>query len=461
MFKRILIANRGEIAQRIITTCKRLGIETVAVYSEADRGADYLEVADLTVCVGAGPAVDSYMNQRALLQAAQQYDCQALHPGYGFLAENALFAARCEQQKTTFIGPRPKLLRLLGQKDLARAEMEKRGVPTVPGSDGAVPSLTRALSEARKLGYPVMLKAISGGGGRGMRVCNDDSDLRAHFDSARLEAEATFGDPEVYLERFVEGARHIEFQLLGDAYGNVIHLGERECTTQRHHQKLVEEAPSPGIDTDTRVSTGAALCKVFSSLGLAGLGTVEFLMNTSGELFFIEVNPRLQVEHPVTELGVSLDLVEWQLRTAMGQFLDLPQIPSPLRGHTIECRINAENPRANFAPSPGLITRFEVPREWRYELDGPVRLDTHVDEGYRVPTYYDSLLAKLIVRGRCRADAIELMRQSLERMHIEGVHTTLDLLKTIVHDPVFCSGQYSTLQMSRVIDEFASTPVGH
>jgi len=455
MFKRALIAHRGEIALRVIHACRALGVESVAVYSEADASSPHLALADYTVCVGPGPSARSYLNQEALLQAAEQFDCQAIHPGYGFLSENALFATRCAQQKLTFIGPSPTALRMMGDKAQARATMARFGVGGVPGSAGLVDSVEEAIEVAREVGYPVLLKATAGGGGKGMRVCHDEGDLPRAFEQASAEASGAFGNGGLYLERFVEGGRHIELQVLGDRYGNVIHLGERECSTQRSNQKVIEEAPSPGVTLEQREAVGARVCDVLRQIGYVGAGTVEFLRAPTGELFFMEMNTRLQVEHPVTELVTGVDLVAWQLKLASGQRLTLAQEDIKLSGHSIECRINAEDPTQGFKPSPGLITRFEAPEAWRYALKGPVRLDTHVRAGYKVPTLYDSMLAKLIVHAPTREEAIELLRASLKRLEVEGVPTTCALHDVLLDSASFRSGAYNTLSMSEVMSDFA------
>jgi acetyl-CoA carboxylase biotin carboxylase subunit len=456
MFQRILIANRGEIALRIIRACHALGVEAVAAYSEADAGSPHLEEADLTVCLGPGPSAASYLNQDALLQAALQYDCQALHPGYGFLSENARFATRCAQQKTTFIGPSPLALRLMGDKVTARETMARLGVLGVPGSQGLVSDPAEAEAVAAEIGYPVLLKATAGGGGKGMRICRSAQELGPAFAQASREAAKAFGDPGLYLERFVEGGRHIEFQVLGDRYGRVIHLGERECSTQRSNQKLIEEAPSPCVSASQRAEVGARLCAALSALGYQGAGTVEFLRAPTGELFFMEMNTRLQVEHPITEMITGVDLVQAQLRVAAGEPLWLRQEEIQWRGWSLECRINAEDPAHNFRPSPGTLTRFEAPEAWRYNHAGPVRLDSHARAGYRIPTYYDSMIAKLIVHAPDRAGAIARLREALTELVIEGVPTTAPLHLALLEDPGFGAGDYSTASMTEVMRAFAA-----
>ncbi len=456
MFRRILIANRGEIALRIIRACQALGVETVAVYSEADQGSPHLREATERVCIGPGPSQRSYLHQEALLQAALQYSCQALHPGYGFLSENAAFATRCEQQGTTFIGPRPSTLRVMGDKVTARETMRRLGVFGVPGSDGLLSDALEAVRVAEEVGYPVLLKATAGGGGKGMRICRTPEELPRAFAQASLEAEKAFGNAALYMERYVEGGRHIEFQVLGDVYGHVIHLGERECSTQRNNQKLVEEAPSPGVSAAQRAEVGAVLTRALSALGYVGAGTVEFLRAPTGELFFMEMNTRLQVEHPVTELVTGVDLVQWQLRIAANAPLTLRQEDITLTGHAIECRLNAEDPTQGFRPAPGTLERFEAPAAWRGAMQGPVRLDTHVEAGYRIPTFYDSMIGKLIVRADDRASAIAQLRAALAQVEVEGVPTTLGVLQAVMEDPTFASGDYDTAQMAAMMRRYAA-----
>jgi acetyl-CoA carboxylase, biotin carboxylase subunit len=447
VFRRVLVANRGEIALRVIHACRKLGVESVAVYSEADADSPHLEAADETVCIGPGRSAGSYLNQDAILQAARQTNAQALHPGYGFLAENARFAARCQAQGTTFIGPRPGSLRMMGDKVTARATMGALGVVGVPGSKGLVRTEQEAVEAAHEVGFPVLLKATAGGGGKGMRVCRSVEELPRAYDQASLEAVTAFGDGSLYLERFVESGRHIEFQVLGDQYGHVIHLGERECSVQRSNQKLLEEAPSTCVSAEQREQLGATLCAALSNLGYVGAGTVEFLRAPTGELFFLEMNTRLQVEHPVSELVTGIDLVAWQLRVAAGQRLTVRQEDVILNGHAIECRLNAEDPANNFRPSPGLLSTFAAPEAWRYRQEGPIRLDSHAREGYRIPTFYDSLIGKLIVRGDSRDDAIEAMLGALAQLVIEGVPTTRGVHRAVLASDAFRSGNYDTAQM--------------
>ena len=425
-----------------------MGVESVAVYSEADALSPHLESADETICIGPGPSAGSYLNQDAILQAARQTGCQALHPGYGFLAENARFAARCDAQGTTFIGPRPGSLRTMGDKVTARATMSGLGIRGVPGSRGLVRSEQEAREAADEVGFPVLLKATAGGGGKGMRVCRSVDELPGAYDQATLEAVTSFGDGSLYLERFVENGRHIEFQVLGDNYGHVIHLGERECSVQRSNQKLLEEAPSACVSPDQRRELGARLCAALSKLGYVGAGTVEFLRAPSGELFFLEMNTRLQAEHPVSELVTGIDLVEWQLRVAAGEPLSVQQQDIQLQGHSIECRLNAEDPTRGFRPAPGLLERFDAPEAWRYQQRGPVRLDSHARAGYRIPTFYDSLLGKLIVHAADRAGAISAMLAALDEIHIVGVPTTQGVHRAVLASAEFRSGAYDTAQMA-------------
>ena len=454
MFNKVFIINRGEIALRVIQACKKLGITSVAAYSEADSDSPHLEFADETVCIGPGPSAQSYLNQDAILQAAEEYQCQAIHPGYGFLSENALFATRCAAQKFTFIGPAPSALRLMGDKASARETMAKRGVIGVPGSAGILSTIEDTLETAEVVGFPVLLKATAGGGGKGMRICRHAGDLPRAFEQASMEARAAFGDSGLYMERFVEGGRHIEFQVLGDRYGHVVHFGERECSTQRNNQKVIEEAPSPGVSQEQRESLGARICTLLSEIGYVGAGTVELLRAPTGELFFMEMNTRLQVEHPVTEMVTGVDLVEWQIRLAAGERLTLSQDEITMKGHSIECRINAENPLEGFRPAPGKVTRFEAPEEWRYQLEGPIRLDSHVRSGYRVPALYDSMLGKLIVHAEDREGAIKKALEALKELKVEGVPTTIELHKYLLNSLAFRSGQYSTPQMSEVMARF-------
>ncbi|MCW8132006.1 MAG: acetyl-CoA carboxylase biotin carboxylase subunit [Planctomycetota bacterium] len=443
MFSRILIANRGEIALRIIRTCKRMGIETVVVYSQADKDAVYLKMADRAICIGPPQAKLSYLNINNIIAAAEVADVEAIHPGYGFLSENAHFAEVCRSCKITFIGPPTKAIEDLGDKIRAKVIAKKAGVPTVPGSEGAVPDVDAALKIAEKCGYPVLLKASAGGGGRGMRVSHNPISLRANFQQAKTEAEAAFGDGTVYIEKYIESMRHIEVQFLGDEHGAALHLGERDCTVQRRNQKLIEESPSPAIDKRTRYDIQMSAVRLMKEAGYANAGTVEFIYDLKERKFyFIEVNTRLQVEHPVTEYVTGLDLVEEQLRVASGEKLRWRQKDIDRRlasgGHSFECRINAEEPKRSFAPAPGKISLYCPP------AGSDIRMDTHIYSGYSVPPYYDSMVGKLIVHGTDRLDAVRRMRNALDELVLEGIPTTLSFLKEVFAHTKFVAGSYDT-----------------
>ena len=443
MFSRILIANRGEIALRIIRTCKRLGIETVVAYSQGDKDAVYLRLADRAICIGPPSSKHSYLNVNNLIAAAEVSDVEAVHPGYGFLSENAHFAEVCRACKIAFIGPHTATIEQLGNKIQAKQLAQKAGVPVIPGSDGPVADEEAAAQCADKVGYPVVLKAAAGGGGRGMRVAHNPSSLRASFHQAKTEAEAAFGDGTLYLEKFIEHMRHIEVQVLGDEHQRVLTLGERDCTIQRRNQKLIEESPCPVLDRRTRYDLQQAALRLAKVVNYVSAGTVEFIYDLkTGKFFFMEVNTRLQVEHPVTEMVTSLDLVEEQLRIAGGEKLRWRQKDIDARlaagGHSIECRINAEDPARGFTPTPGRIALFCPPS------GSHIRMDTHIYSGYSVPPHYDSLLGKLIVRGSDRIDAIRAMRQALGELVLEGVPSTLGLLREILGHVKFVSGQYGT-----------------
>ncbi len=438
MFRKVLVANRGEIAQRIIRACHVVGAKAVAVHSSADADSPHLSEADETVCIGPGASARSYLNQDALLQAALQTDCQALHPGYGFLAENALFARRCEQQKLTFIGPSARSIRTMGDKATARETMKAAGLPIMPGTDDILATPAEALVAAEELGYPVLLKATAGGGGKGMRRVNAPEELEGLFRDAEREAGKAFGNPDLYMEKFIVGGRHIEFQVLADRYGNVVHLGERECSIQRNHQKLIEEAPASRFDPAMRAELGERIRHAVKATGYVNAGTIEFLMDASGALYFMEMNTRIQVEHPVTEMVTGIDIVAWQLRIAAGEKLSLRQADIALSGHAIECRINAEDPSQGFRPAPGTVTKFTAPT-----VDGAeLRLDTHVVEGYKIPAFYDSMVGKLIVHGPDRPTAVAAMSRALAALEIEGVPTTTKLHQAIMASPGFAVGEY-------------------
>jgi len=443
MFQKILIANRGEIAIRIICACKDLGIKTVAVYSEADRHSLHVRFADEAICIGPAKSARSYLDIPSVISAAEITNVDAIHPGYGFLSENADFAEVCETSEIRFIGPKPAVIRSMGLKQRARAAMAKSGVPILPGSDGILKSVEDALETAERIGYPVMLKASAGGGGRGMRMVHEAADLPTLLTQAQQEAGMAFANQDVYMEKLIEGPRHIEFQVLADEHGNVEILGERECSIQRRHQKLLEEAPSPGLDPELRKRTMAALNQAMRHIGYTNAGTVEFLMDEKGNLYFIEVNARIQVEHPVTEAITGIDLVKSQLLIAAGLPLkDVIKLPVTFKGHAIECRINAENPDT-FAPSPGRITGLNLPG------DIGIRVDTSAYTDYVIPPYYDSLVAKLIAYGDTRTEAIARMRRALEMFVVEGIYTTIPLHQRIVSDPDFIAGKTDTNFLKR------------
>lgn len=437
MFKKILVANRGEIALRVICACKELGISTVAVYSEADRNSLHVRFADEAVCIGPPRSSESYLNIPHVISAAEITNVDAVHPGYGFLSENANFAKVCEASEITFIGPRPEIIEMMGEKDRARREVKTAGLPTIPGSDGAIEGEEQLAREAKKIGYPLILKAVAGGGGRGMRVVRKQEELLAAYQAARSEAQQAFGSPDVYAERFLERPRHIEFQVLGDQHGKVIHLGERECSIQRRHQKLVEESPSPAVDPKLRREMGARVVKALQEVGYTNAGTVEFLMDRDGSLYFIEMNTRIQVEHPVTELLTGVDLIKAQIRIAAGEKMDEATGDVHFSGHALECRINAEDPET-FVPSAGRISTFQAPGGTGVRVDSAAYADAVI------PPYYDSMIAKLIVKGRDRAEAIGRMKRALEMFVIEGIKTSIPLHRRILADPDFAAGRFDT-----------------
>ncbi|HEY6807205.1 MAG TPA: acetyl-CoA carboxylase biotin carboxylase subunit [Gemmatimonadales bacterium] len=443
MFKKVLVANRGEIALRVIRACKELGIETVAVYSEADRECLHVRFADDDVCIGRPPSRDSYLNIPRIIAAAEITGADAIHPGYGFLAENAEFADIVKASNITFIGPTPDQIRQMGDKATARKIAHKMKIPTVPGSPGPVETVDEALGFAEKIGFPVIIKAAAGGGGKGMRVAVDPEQFPQSFTLARQEALAAFGSDQVYIEKYLARPRHVEIQIMGDTHGHVMHLCERDCSVQRRHQKLIEEAPSPALDQELRERMGASAVKAAEAIGYVGAGTVEFLLDTDGSFYFMEMNTRIQVEHPVTEMCTNFDLVKEQIRVAAGEPLNLTLNGNRLRGHAIECRVNAEDPSRNFQPSPGVITAYHPP-------GGPgVRVDTHIYAGYTVPPYYDSLLAKVIVHGNSRAEALARMRQALDSFIIEGVTTTIPFLARVMRHPDFTAGNVDTKFLER------------
>jgi len=438
VFSRILIACRGEIAVRIMRACKELDIESVAVYSQADADALYLDLADAKICIGPAEAALSYLNIPHIIAAAEVADVDAIHPGYGFLAESSQFAEVCRDCRIEFVGPSPETMAMLGDKSSARDLARKCGVPIVPGSPGPVTSDDETRAISREVGFPVMVKASAGGGGRGMRMAHNEMALMNHVAVARAEADAAFGDPTVYIEKVVQHARHIEVQILGDEHGNVVHLGERDCSLQRRHQKLIEEAPCPVLSDEMRQRLGDDAVRLASAANYAGAGTVEFLIDRSNSHYFIEMNCRIQVEHPVTEMVTGIDIVKNQIRIAAGEPLPFAQEDVVVTGAAIECRINAEDPSKNFKPQPGVITRFYAP-------GGPgVRVDTHAYGGYRIPSNYDSLIAKLIVHRRTRDDARVTMRRALEEFRIEGVKTTIPLYLEVFGHSAFVSGNVDT-----------------
>ncbi|MSR05552.1 MAG: acetyl-CoA carboxylase biotin carboxylase subunit [Gemmatimonadetes bacterium] len=442
MFKKVLIANRGEIALRVIRACRELGIQTVAVYSEADRESLHVRFADDDVCIGPPPSRLSYLRIPAIIAAAEITGADAIHPGYGFLAENAGFADACANSNITFIGPTAEQIRQMGDKASARRLAQELNIPVVPGSPGPVENPAEALAIAEEIGFPVIIKAAAGGGGKGMRVAHDADAFMQAFGLARNEALAAFGNAEVYVEKFLERPRHIEIQLMGDQFGNLMHLGERDCSIQRRHQKLIEEAPSPGLPPEVRTRMGESAVRAAKHIKYLGAGTIEFLYE-NGCFYFMEMNTRVQVEHPVTEMVTSCDIVKEQIRVAAGEPLSIKLYGDQLRGHAIECRVNAEDPSRNFQPAPGTITAYHPP-------GGPgVRVDTHVYAGYTVPPYYDSLLAKVIVHGNTREEALARMSQALDSFIVEGVPTTIPFLKSVIHHPAFVAGQVDTKFLER------------
>jgi acetyl-CoA carboxylase biotin carboxylase subunit len=435
---KLLIANRGEIALRILRSCRELGIATVAVHSTVDRNALHVQLADEAVCVGDAPSSRSYLNIPNILAAATSRGADAIHPGYGFLAESAAFAEICRDHGLTFVGPSPEAILAMGDKATAKRTMQQVGVPTIPGSEGLLESVEDAMDQAQRMGFPVMIKATAGGGGRGMRLVPSADQLEGLFKAAQGEAEAAFGNPGLYMEKFIDRPRHVEVQVLADRFGNVVHLGERDCSIQRRHQKLLEEAPSPGLDPLVRERMGAAATAAARSIAYEGAGTVEFLLDRSGGFYFMEMNTRIQVEHPVTEMVTGLDLIAEQLRIAGGQPISVAQEEVRLQGHAIECRINAEDPRQNFRPSPGKITGWLPP-------GGPgVRVDSHVYTGYDIPPFYDSLIGKLIVWAPTRELALRRLRRALSEWAVTGIPTTIEFHLALLERPEFLNGQVYT-----------------
>ncbi len=439
MFKKILIANRGEIAVRIIRACREMGIRTVAVFSEPDREALHTQLADEAVCIGSAKAADSYNNMANIITAAVETDAEAIHPGFGFLSENSTFAAMCEECHIKFIGPSPAVIDLLGNKSNARTMMIQARVPVIPGSNGVVKDLDEAYNVAESLGYPVMVKASAGGGGKGIRIVRTKEDMKAAFESAKSETKAAFGDDTMYMEKLVEHARHIEVQVLGDSHGNVIHLGERDCSLQRKNQKVLEEAPSPVISDVVRKKMCDAAVRAAKAAGYQSAGTIEFLYDKSGKFYFMEMNTRIQVEHPVTEMITGVDIVKEQIRIAAGKKLSLKQKDIEIQGHAIECRINAEDPKRNFAPCPGLIDYLMLPAGGL-----GVRVDTAVFQNYIIPPYYDSMIAKVIVHGKDRKEAIAKMKRALYEFIISGIETNIEFQDRILNDKDYLKGEFDT-----------------
>ncbi|MCC7475416.1 MAG: acetyl-CoA carboxylase biotin carboxylase subunit [Pirellulales bacterium] len=445
MYQRILVANRGEIALRIIRACRELGVETVAIYSEGDRGSRYLELADEAFCVGPAKASESYLKIASVISAAEVGNVQAIHPGYGFLAENAHFNEICRSCNIDFIGPMPDAMARLGDKNAARDLARQSGVPVVPGSEGVITSEQEALRFAHDVGFPVLIKAVAGGGGRGMRVASNDLALKSALQQARAEAEAAFGNGDVYLEKYIEHPRHVEVQVLADLHGNVVHLYERDCSVQRRHQKLIEESPSTSISAETRGAMCDAARNLIRAANYTNAATVEFIVDKNGNFYFIEVNARIQVEHPVTEMVTGIDLIKWQIRVASGESLPWSQNDIVQRGAAIECRINAENPRRNFQPSPGRIEQLIAPGGFG------VRFDSHAHSGYVVPPYYDSMIGKLIVHQPTRAEAIASMQRALSELRVEGIHTTISIHQEILSHSAFVEGRIDTTFVERTL----------
>ncbi|MDD5196778.1 MAG: acetyl-CoA carboxylase biotin carboxylase subunit [Candidatus Omnitrophota bacterium] len=450
MFSKILIANRGEIALRIIRACRELGIRTVAVYSQIDRDSLHVRLADEAICIGQAASSGSYLNIPAIISAAEITDVEAIHPGYGFLAENPHFAEICQSCKITFIGPTPENIRLMGDKMAARTSMHKAGLPIIPGSANVIRSKEEALKTAKLIGYPVIIKAASGGGGKGMRICHNDLTLVSSLMTAQAEAEANFGNPDVYIEKYIEKPRHIEVQIIGDHSGHVLQLGERDCSIQRRHQKLLEESPSSVVDTKMRKRLGEMVIKGIKSINYVSCGTIEFLLDEkTNNFYFMEMNTRIQVEHPVTEMVTGIDLIKEQIRVASGEKLKIKQEDVRIRGAAIECRINAEDPDNNFMPQPGKIGTLVLP-------GGPnVRVDTHIYAGYTIPSQYDSLIAKLIVHGDNRQEAIKIMYRALTEFHVSPIKTTIPFHLKLMQNPLFLKGDISTHFVQDLLKEEA------
>lgn len=439
MFTKVLVANRGEIAVRIIRACRELGIQTVAIYSEADRYALHTELADESICIGPARATDSYLNQQQILSAAILTGAEAIHPGFGFLAENSRFATMCDECQITFIGPSAQTIELMGNKINARTEMKKAGIPVIPGSDGLLETSDEALAVAKTIGFPIMLKAAAGGGGKGIRKVMDASELASQFKAAQQEALAAFNNGQMYLEKIIYPARHIEVQILGDVLGNIIHLGERDCSLQRQNQKVLEEAPAPNLLQSLREALGHAAVKAAQAVGYENAGTIEFLVDEENQFYFMEMNTRIQVEHPVTEMVTQLDIVKEQLRLAYGLELTLTQAQVNFQGHAIECRINAEDPRFNFAPVPGKLDHVYLPAGGM-----GIRVDSAVYNGYSIPPYYDSMIAKIIVHGKTRLEALAKMQRALAELVVEGVATNHEFQQDLISNANVIAGKYDT-----------------
>jgi acetyl-CoA carboxylase, biotin carboxylase subunit len=447
MFSKILVANRGEIALRIIRACRELGIRTVAAYSEADVHSLPVTLADERCCIGPPPSAKSYLNQERIISAAQKTGAEAVHPGYGYLAENESFAFSCEAAGLVFIGPSPDNLRLAGDKIMAKRIMKEVGVPVIPGSEQCPGTVEEALRIGEEIGYPLMVKAVGGGGGRGIRICPDPQALREDFPVARGEARGAFGTEELYVEKYLAEPRHIEFQILADRWGKIVHLGERECSIQRRYQKLIEESPSPRLTPELRQAMGAMAIRAAEAVGYCNAGTVEFLLDGNGQFYFMEINARIQVEHPVTEMTTGIDLIREQIRLAAGENLSLVQEDLRPSGWAIECRINAEDPERNFRPSPGVVEIYRPPGGFG------LRLDTHLYQGYELPIFYDSLIAKLIAWDRTRNGAIRIMKRALEEFRIGPIKTTIPLYLKIMDDPLFQQGEFNTHFIQRLLPE--------
>ena len=435
---KILIANRGEIAVRIIRACKEMNIKTVAVYSEADKDSLHTRLADEAVCIGPAISAKSYLNVKNILEAANITGADSIHPGFGFLSENSDFAKICEESNIKFIGPSYKVIEMMGNKANSKEMMKKAGIPVVPGSDGSIKTLAECIKVAEKIGYPIMLKASSGGGGKGIRVVEREEELEENFKLVKQEARASFSDDEIYLEKYIKNPRHIEVQILADEYGNSVYLGERDCTIQRRHQKILEETPSPIIENKLRTKLGETALKAVKVAGYSNAGTIEFLVDENKDFYFMEMNTRIQVEHPITEENTGIDLIKEQIRIAAGEKLRYRQNKIENRGHSIECRINAENPNKNFRPSPGKITGLNLPG------GNGIRIDTAIYEGYVIPPYYDSMIAKIIAHGANRNEAIAKMKRALEELVIEGIDTNVDYLLSIITNLNFIRGNYDT-----------------